>query len=713
MWYSLRTTGVLTFIGFFIPLSAFSSSNYPPHVVGKLYAALEQLQERENWLSASELLREILQTDLNADHLVSSVQQQRVESLIHHAKMIIDREMTQATWRSLTFGRVVDIPYLEAVLDLREALMAFRVRFNHSYDREVELVRNLLQSYFFPGYEEEGEILFPVETTYAASRYARTRENLDDSETAPADVIEDPRYPSAPPGINQTPEEKIAQMERVLNELTEQMEERERQERERNAANNSQPPAEGTPPRQPGEVQTMALEELIKETEKLYNISVEVLQALLQRRKSLNRYEPLALLLTAVSIPQALEVDPQLKAFVSRVRLKMKVAEAASFEPEEHEFLRWLFPEEDGVELTTQVDSKTGQTTLYLISDAGGLGIVRLQYFIFFKNILDASRSQPVRTAANAARTATPIISGAQYLSQLLLRLQELRLAQRWYLAAFGKAIGGVNLLRLAISDRALPYLRQALTTGKTGIFINRMRNSRVGRGLSYPAARYYQIALAATLAADVTQGFIEWYSSDEVWQAREARNRALSRAEGTLFYIFALVSKKKIARFLGGGAFALDFGHFFYPDTIPDTAELIRGAFVDYIPSWMGEVLWDSNPVANEIDDFANRLGIASGQWGGLNAHLERAIASAEQPAHLNAAWDDYSSALRQYAHVRLFFIHYFLCRWPGETIGDFGSKERGFLEEYEREHEGMERLKTLLAERKLSLSAAAGNNR
>lgn len=126
-----------------------------------------------------------------------------------------------------------------------------------------------------------------------------------------------------------------------------------------------------------------------------------------------------------------------------------------------------------------------------------------------------------------------------------------------------------------------------------------------------------------------------------------------------------------------------------------------------------MGEVLWDSNPVANEIDDFANRLGIASGQWGGLNAHLERVIASAEQPAHLNAAWDDYSSALRQYAHVRLFFIHYFLCRWPGEAIGDFGSKERGFLEEYEREHEGMERLKTLLAERKLSLSAAAGNNR
>jgi len=69
-------------------------------------------------------------------------------------------------------------PFMQARLMLNQAIMNSRIKLNRSFDSEKVLIDKVLKSYFFPGYESSGKIIFPISADFAFEKYMLTEEVL-------------------------------------------------------------------------------------------------------------------------------------------------------------------------------------------------------------------------------------------------------------------------------------------------------------------------------------------------------------------------------------------------------------------------------------------------------------------------------------------------------------------------------------------------------
>jgi hypothetical protein len=136
----------------------------------KIYRARVLLEDARFWREAYELLREVVKNDseqLNPTSL----------SKVKRAILMIRGYLPAETARSILQIRRLFRPFVQAQYLLNEALMDARIEINAASDSETTLINALLKSYFFPGFESYGEVIYPEPNTYSFDIYAATPQN--------------------------------------------------------------------------------------------------------------------------------------------------------------------------------------------------------------------------------------------------------------------------------------------------------------------------------------------------------------------------------------------------------------------------------------------------------------------------------------------------------------------------------------------------------
>src|SRR3989338_1949457 len=307
----------------------------------KLYEALKLIDDHSNWLQVSELLREVLASDLEGRY---------VRDHLKLAKREIDAEFPVSSVRT----RILDWPFVVAKLRIIEALMANHARLNVSYDREVPLIKGLLQTYFFPGAEDEGEIIFPDKSSYSFDIYGYVKENVLKTETAPSGVIDDPRFPPVPkpdpkkvspqvPGIKGQPGEPGSQGQIVR-------------------------PVMLTP--EEAKQQLDFLRSTLQSLGNLLGATKTEIEDVFKVVRLQNQFEPWAMLMQIIANPDSIYSDPQLNDFLQGVKLRLKVGEYDRSEEHTHFLKEVLQDQADlGLYVEEEVNSTLGKAALYVTSN--------------------------------------------------------------------------------------------------------------------------------------------------------------------------------------------------------------------------------------------------------------------------------------------------------------------------------------------------------
>jgi hypothetical protein len=155
--------------------------------IAKIYMARVLLENHQNWSEAYELLRDTLKNH-------KSEMPALVVRKIERAAKQVARYLPETKVRQMVNGRHLIRPFLESQYLLNEALMDLRVALNSSSDSESVFAEKLLQSYFFPGFEDRGVILYPDQNNYAFDIFALTPENVQRAKRHTS-TDKDPRQP--------------------------------------------------------------------------------------------------------------------------------------------------------------------------------------------------------------------------------------------------------------------------------------------------------------------------------------------------------------------------------------------------------------------------------------------------------------------------------------------------------------------------------------
>ena len=618
----------------------------------KLYQALKLIDDRSNWLKASELLREILASDLEGPYVRN------------HLKLA-KREIDSGLVKSFFSNRVLDWPFVVAKLRILEAIMANHARLNVSYDREIPLIRGLLKSYFFPGMEAECGIIsddlplngkeepqdcgviLPNKSTYSFDIYGYVKENVLKTETAPSGVVEDPRFP---------PEEK-KDPKKV-------------------------PPVPGQPSF-PGSRESIGrpnmmtpedakeqldfLKSLLESMKDLIGATTTQIEELFKIARLQNQYEPLAMLMQLIANPDSMYSDPQLYDFAQGVKIRLKVGEY-DYHPGEQSLLTEILRSQTDLGLTVEeeVNSKTGQAALYVTSNlTHGPAMMNIRYITYLKKFIElyptASKFGPVAI-------------------DFLTFLKGLGAANAWYIKFIASPVRIAGHLVLEAGDISVSILKN----GRVVALLSKVGNSG-GAKWVIQNDRYFKIALALTMAADLTEGFIQIYSAVDKYDRLDAVEKTISEATATSLYFLPLVSRRALFQWLGWGAFSLDVGHRIYSG-IPETHDVLYWILSDYMVDPAFYVLTGNTAKGWMVKDYEKQLGIEDSNFSDALHTFEKAISLSSNKEQLAISQEAFSAALKDSTNKRLFMIYYLIQRWNNNEVEELGDMEQKYWQEYQK---------------------------
>ncbi len=419
--------------------------------IAKTYMARVLLENHENWKEAYELLRGVLK---NHKDEVPSVVLKKIE----RAAKQVARFLPETYVRKALNRRHLIRPFLEAQYLLNEALMDWRIALNTSSDSETVFVEKLFQSYFFPGFEDRGTLLYPDPNTYSFNIFALTPENVQRARRHKS-TDKDPRqggytspYPSSPPisggggspyiprppgvpGVNPTPVPPF------------------------------NPPGGGTGPgtpvspwpRPPGSSAGRGpvdwdnpafnvklyqangfIDDALKSGIDLGDITEEVVRIMKQFKISdrvTNRYLEQALLMQAIADPGSIFFDPQLQEFLKGMRLSVYLGDVPAESASEWDVLRDTLGadlvtrdkegnvrikmsglvaqerpgSEQGLDIRLQQVDGEDRQRLYVISSIAGPDLLRLRTFMALTTLF-----RDWDAGVKVARTAAGVISQTQ-----------------------------------------------------------------------------------------------------------------------------------------------------------------------------------------------------------------------------------------------------------------------------------------------------------
>ncbi|MBI3019237.1 MAG: hypothetical protein HYY61_05030 [Deltaproteobacteria bacterium] len=638
----------------------------------KLYQALRLIDDRSNWLKVSELLREVLASDLEGRY---------VRDHLKLAKREIDAELP----KSFVINRVLDWPFIVAKLRILEAIMANHARLNVSYDREVPLIRGLLRTYFFPGMEEECDILglgfpsdgkkeepqcgilVPDKSSYSFDIYGYVKENVLKTETAPSGVIEDPRFPPEP--------------KKDLKKTS---------------------PVPPLPGGQIGKPQFLTPEEIkeqlsflqkmLEGMKRLLGTSSSEIEDLFKVIRLQNQYEPLAMLMQLIAHPDSMYSDPQLYDFAQGVKVRLKMGEY-DYRPEEQNLLTEVLRSQTDLGLTIEedVNSTTGKAALYVTSNlTHGPAMLNIRYLIYLKKFIEL---YPM-----VSQYGPPAI-------EFLTFLKGLGLANTWYVKFFAwpARIAG----NLVLGSGSL--VTTVLKNGRMVALLSKVGNTKASKWLTQND-RYFKIALAVTMAADLTEGVIQVYSAVDKYERIEAVQRTLSETAATSLYLMPLISQKAFFRWLGWGALALDVGHRIYSD-IPETHDVLYWVLSDYITDPAFLIFTGDTVKGYMVKDYEQQIGVSDEEANQTLQTFEKAIALSSKKEELAISHEAFEQTMKSYANKRLFLIYYLIQRWNNNEVEELGEMERNYWQDYQRYEKKVASTRELYQKRSQELESSVNS--
>ncbi len=632
----------------------------------KMYQALKLIDDRSKWLQVSELLRELLASDLEGRY---------VREHLKLAKREVDGELVNSFFRN----RVLDWPFVVAKLRILEAMMANHARLNVSYDREVPLIRGLLRTYFFPGMEGECDILglglpsdgkkqeaecgivVPDKSSYSFDIYGYVKENVLKTQTAPSGVVEDPRFPPEP--------------KKDLKKA---------------------PAVPAVPKSQKGKPQFLSPEEVkeqlnflqgvLKSLQIMIGATASEIEDLFKIVRLQNQHEPLAMLMQLVAHPDSLYSDPQLYDFAQGVKVRLKMGEY-DYRPSEQNILTDVLRNQTdlGLSIEEDVNSVTGKTALYVTSNlTHGPAMLNIRYLIYLKKFIELYPT--------VSQYGPPAV-------EFLTFLKGLGLANTWYVKFF--AFPGRIAGNLILGSGEL--VTTVLKNGRVVTLLGKIGNAKASQWLTQND-RYFKIALAVTLAADLTEGLIQIYSAVDKYERVDAIQKTFSETAATSLYLMPLISQKALFKWLGWGAFTLDVGHRIYSG-IPETHDVIYWVLSDYItdPAFL---LFTGDTVKGYlVKDYEQQIGVSNQEAQQALDTLERAIALSSTKEELAVSHEAFEQTMKRYANKRLFMVYYLIQRWNNNEVEELGEMEQRYWQDYQRYEERVVRARELYQKRSQEL--------
>lgn len=683
MSYLLMTSILGRFLVVFIlVLSALSlgnscfAGNTPHSISAKLFWAAKLMETHKDWTKVSELLREVLE-DRTANDFVRS----RVEQV----KQYVDREPIRRKLQE----RLETHSFLEARLLLVECLQELRPRLNRSWDGEVRLAQNLIRSVVFPGDEDLGEIIFPAPSSYAFDLYGYTIQNIKSTLIKPAGEKFEALFPeflSEQKQIAQAP--LLKEVSRDLgNAMTitrlSALRDRMRSYLLSEGIKPDVMPSDWNPQRDGSGNDDIKFgqgsdtQQVVSAVVTAYNYVKDVVDGL-KNKRTLDEYEPLTLMMVALANPKLIDEDPQLKAFVSGLKLRYRLAidgeDGVKFEAHDYELVELVndaLSPSSRTRLRLEVDGGTGRTALWLISSFNGDTESFLPELLTFKNIVRSV--QTVRYLMPAA--AVEWIKGApknlpQFPGALGTWITRLTKSDN----VIYKVVG--TPLKVAYD---LSFGRKFVTKGaeRTSLLVEKVL-ARPSLQKAYSFVKtdtFLKIAVGVTAACDLAEGIIKYAANDNSDNNSKIVIHTGSEVFADLVY---LTKYKRVVR----GALILDIGHIFLDD-VPSTAQVLEKA---------GTLLWGGitkvstghTPDELSIIKIKKLLQIGDDNTEALTLldRFENSVEAAQSLEDLELARAELHRAVGLFAARRLTLHYAMLSTLNSQTNRELGRElERQFL--------------------------------
>ena len=659
----------LVFIYVFPSVSALAGDSFQGKVYlksnnAKIYQVLKLMDDRTQWLTVSELLREILDSD---------IEDKFIRNQLALAKDEVDAEL----YKKVARQRVLDWPFVVAKLRIIEAMMANHARLNISYDREVPLIKGLLQTYFFPGMETEGDIIYPPKKSYSFDLYGYVQQNIEKTETAPSGVIDDPRFPPKPEVKKPDPKDpknkngKVKKIKPIIPYNPNRDEDEDAEEVSPNGLKEDMD----------------AITDTVEAVKKITDATYKELQDFAHAVRLQNQFEHYALLLQVIANPDSMYSDPQMFDFMKGVKLRLRISKEYDFKPEQQDLLLSVFQEQTDIGLTIEqaLDSETGKAILYVSSNMVDPEVISFRYLIYLKKILDFS-SNPMTQSKGRDLVAIMIKTARS--------LKKLQGAQRWYsslMQALGRGSGHVLMGGYQIIQKVLEK------DGQVVKLLEKMRTFSFAvpktEKMVRPAAaaewiskndRYFKAVLYIAMAHDLAAGMVQYLTARDKFEKVEVFQETLSKEVVHLLYMAPLVTQKAIYRWLSWGAFAFDVGSLI-SDDVPPAHQVIKTVFGEMIPYTAASWITGTTYRTVMIREYESRMGLNENE-DDLSVHyFSEAIHAAQDEGQLAVSRKAFEDEMRAYANKRLFMIYYLIQRWDNAEVTEMGLAERRYWDDYQ----------------------------
>lgn len=668
---------LLSFI--FVASANASEKKIAKSAAAKLFWAAKWMETHDRWKDVSELLRELQELDLNNDHC---------RARINALKQYVDGESR----RRKDDARLDTSSFLEARLVLMDCITEFRPRFNHSWSDEVRSVQAMIKTAIFPGHEPEGVIVFPEPHTYSFDLYGYTVRNIKALMIHRGGVELEPLFKELLVDLKrEAPKKPKANKEDIEEDFGNYMYIRKIEETKDkvysylwregfDAEIGGWDPAR-TEGKKKDDIDFGKVPggDTIKSLADVYKYLKDML-VLLKNQRSIDEYEPLMLLWLAVTNPKLIEHDPQLRAFVSGVRLKYKLAEegkdVVKFEPHDYKLVELvndaLVPDAK-VKLHFEVDNKTAREALYVISNFNGDTNI-YSNILTFKNVIRTVQGAKYMPEGMAAWIKAMPQNLPKYPGKLASWLDTMSKSHNIIYKAMGTV--GHPVVNMTVGRQIVTQ-----TLEGTGKFIERVAARPSARkALAAVKSEFFlRTLVAVSVGADLTTGILKMVYAGDNDDIPEILIHTGAEVGGTLLY---LVKSKRVVR----GVIALDIGHMLF-DKVPSTSQLLEAGALKL---YNGFVEWDTGktPLEHRLLKIKRQLGIGEGNDDAVTLlrAFESEIAAASTTLELEKAWDKMTEALGDFSARRLTFHYVAVTALNGKGSRSLGEMLRDHYEQYDR---------------------------
>jgi len=685
---------IYSFLVFFISIFTFQSVSFaapdatksPISVASKLYWAARLMDNNKNWPKISELLREVLTTDLENDFVKSRVKQ---------VKQYVDNEEARQAKSKFLNSRLQTFSFLEARLLLVECIQEMRPRLNRSWDGEVRHFKKLIMSALFPHMEEYAEIEFPDPKKYSFDLYGYTMRNLKALMIATGGEELEPLFPEF---IAEDQKKKtriddwdvngfshIARLtsfrDRIgKNLMAEGIDQKHLLPSGWNPQDSGWTPSKWDDDWDWGGGGYSG-DNKIATLKRAYLYLTKAI-IMLNNHRSVDEYEPLTLLMIAVSNPQMIDEDPQLHDFVEGIKFKFAIAkdgaEGEGFKPHDYNLVQSVndaLSPDSNLALKFEVDSRSKQRWLYLVSNTNGNSNL-LANMLSIRNAvtaIQATKYMPEAVWSNLkatpeamsklAKGIETVIQGWKGVNNPVIRWGSYpaEVAFKVIITVGGKSVSKIA----AVTGK---YVQALIANEKVIKVVNVAKSENFIRGL-----------IGLSVALDVTEGWIEYYSTPSSLHQADILSRTVGRVGGSLLYL--VKNNRALILYIA----ALDLGHMFF-DKVPSTSILLEKAFkLAYLKAY--KQVKGASLIQVEMNKIKSQLVIQNETEAlGMLEAYEKGITEAKTLQDMEKARAEFDTKLGLYAARRVVFHYVMTSVLNNGSDQDFAEEMKTQGIEYDR---------------------------